>query len=347
MRVIINSPFQATWSERDVKMLKASGYDHHVFHGFANGLLIGAWGILKLMFNRSSRGAVWLHQSAGHASVIPCVFGQFFGQKNIVIAVGADCARFPEINYGLYRKLSTRFTTVLSMKFADLICPVHKRMIGYDYSYCDVKYKRQGVTAFVKGVEGKMFPINNGFSEDKWGCERPLADREVDVLSVFVAGIANRAKLKGADLLLDLAEQNPQWSFRIIGAIGANISVPENCQVISNCTQSQLRAQYNQAKVYVQASMSEGFPNTLAESMACGCFPIGSDVTSLPEIIGEHGLVLRKRDVAQLGDLVQQGLDAIHREEVDPAAISESIFRRFPLQKRTEGLKHAIERVMN
>ena len=92
MRVIINSPFQATWSERDVKMLKASGYDHHVFHGFANGLLIGAWGILKLMFNRSSRGAVWLHQSAGHASVIPCVFGQFFGQKNIVIAVGADCA---------------------------------------------------------------------------------------------------------------------------------------------------------------------------------------------------------------------------------------------------------------
>ena len=42
--------------------------------------------------------------------------------------------------------------------------------------------------------------------------------------------------------------------------------------------------------------------------MLCECIPIGSDVFSIPEIIGDSGFVVKKRNVDALKEIIDQAL---------------------------------------
>lgn len=54
--------------------------------------------------------------------------------------------------------------------------------------------------------------------------------------------------------------------------------------------------------IYINSSWSESFPNALLEAMACGCFPIGSSVGGIPELIshGENGFLFDTKDQQDL-----------------------------------------------
>lgn len=53
---------------------------------------------------------------------------------------------------------------------------------------------------------------------------------------------------------------------------------------------------YNQIDVIAIASDAEGDPRTLIEGMACGCYPVATDVGIVPELVraGGNGLIVRK-----------------------------------------------------
>ena len=291
-RIIINSPFRSTWASRDIEVLQGKEYDVVTTMAFAEGLVRGVF--QTMWFVLRYKRAIWIHQSAGHASVLACLVGRLLGHKNIIIAVGADSACFPEIDYGFYRKWTTRLTTTLSLRYADLVCPVHRSMELYDYTFWNVKHKKQGFKAFIPSLTTPVYPIENGFDSKKWSAVKPHSERAFDAIAVFVVGAANRSVLKGADLVLAVSKRNPDLRFKIIGGVADGAEVPENCTVVSNCSQSELAEHYNDAKLFLQPSITEGFPNTLGEAMACGCFPIGSRVSSIPEIIGAHGFVLNR-----------------------------------------------------
>ena len=345
MNIIINSPFSSSWAARDERALSGSHEHLKLFDGFKKSLLTGATGILALLWKNRRNETIWVHQSAGHASLIPCLFGHFLGHKNIIIAIGTDSACFPEIDYGNYRKWSTRLSTRISFKRADLICPVHESMECYDYDYWDVRHKKQGIKAFIPELKTPFFPIHNGFDRNLWGVDQKWSERKIDVMCVFSLGVKNRSVLKGADLIISIAQRNPSLRFRIIGEAPADFDLPENCEVISNCDQQELRRHYNEAKLFVQASITEGFPNTLCEAMACGCFPIGSNVTAIPAIIQEYGFILNYRDETQLKALIIKALSFLSDSKHSENDISNSIFHRYSLQKRKDNLIWAIQQV--
>lgn len=54
----------------------------------------------------------------------------------------------------------------------------------------------------------------------------------------------------------------------------------------------ELRWFYNAADLFVYPSLGEGFGMTVLEAMACGCPVICSDRTSLPEVVGDAGVLL-------------------------------------------------------
>ncbi|MBV8895738.1 MAG: glycosyltransferase [Acidobacteriaceae bacterium] len=56
--------------------------------------------------------------------------------------------------------------------------------------------------------------------------------------------------------------------------------------------------------IYINSSWSESFPNALLEAMACGCFPIGSNVGGIPELIshGKNGLLFDSNDEQDLAE---------------------------------------------
>jgi glycosyltransferase involved in cell wall biosynthesis len=59
-------------------------------------------------------------------------------------------------------------------------------------------------------------------------------------------------------------------------------------------TQSQLWTLFHRSRVYVSPSLHDGVPNSLLESMACGCFPVAGEVESLREWVrpGVNGLLV-------------------------------------------------------
>jgi glycosyltransferase involved in cell wall biosynthesis len=91
----------------------------------------------------------------------------------------------------------------------------------------------------------------------------------------------------------------------------------------------------------MQLSISEGFPNAICEAMLSGCVPIGSDVAAIPEIIGDTGFILKKRNADMLRELVQKAIGCL---ELDALSVSarERIASRYPLRKRGELLLEAL-----
>ena len=93
---------------------------------------------------------------------------------------------------------------------------------------------------------------------------------------------------------------------------------------------------FSECEFYLQLSMAEGFPNSLCEAMLCECIPIGSNVFSIPEIIGDSGFVLQNRNVDELRRLIQQALNADKNVLKKKAQLR--IAENYTLEKRKEKL---------
>ena len=65
-------------------------------------------------------------------------------------------------------------------------------------------------------------------------------------------------------------------------------------------TDSEIRSLYDQADVFVYPSLYEGFGLPVLEAMACGCPVITSNVSSLPEVVGEAGILVDPYNVEEL-----------------------------------------------
>lgn len=63
---------------------------------------------------------------------------------------------------------------------------------------------------------------------------------------------------------------------------------------------------YNAATVFVYPSLYEGFGMPLLEAMACGTPVIGSDTSSMPEVVGDAGLLVAPGDVDVLAENLER-----------------------------------------
>jgi len=65
------------------------------------------------------------------------------------------------------------------------------------------------------------------------------------------------------------------------------------------------------AQIVVSPSIHDGTPNTLLEAMACGCFPVASDLESIHEWIthGQNGLLMDATRPQSIADAILLGLE--------------------------------------
>ena len=69
---------------------------------------------------------------------------------------------------------------------------------------------------------------------------------------------------------------------------------------------------YQAAEVFVTLSLYEGFGLPILEAMASGTPVVASDSTSLPEVVGEAGILVNPFNIEEvataIGELIQRGI---------------------------------------
>ena len=88
-----------------------------------------------------------------------------------------------------------------------------------------------------------------------------------------------------------------------------------------------LPALYSGAAVFVYPSLYEGFGLPPLEAMACGTPVITSNISSLPEVVGDAGILVDPHDVKGLKDEIEYVLeDSSHRSALSQRGLERSKF---------------------
>lgn len=276
---------------------------------------------------------------AGYHTIVPVLFAKMFNKPCIIVAGGIDAVAFPSVNYGNFNKLLLGKLTALSFKWCSHIAPISDYLVNSEYTYQDNDFKRQGFLYHVKGLKTPYTVVYNGFETKHW-----FAQNEERIKNSFLTIAANlesdsRRKIKGIDMVLEAARLFPEHQFTIIGSNKAQsiFEVPANVTIIPFVPHHELRAIYCKHDFYLQLSMSEGFGNTLAEAMLCGCIPIGANAGAIPFIIDKNGFILMRKEINALKSVFLQAMHSNLKEELRKGA-RQSILERFSIEKRGEAL---------
>ncbi|MCG3166771.1 MAG: hypothetical protein POELPBGB_02553 [Bacteroidia bacterium] len=277
---------------------------------------------------------------ADYHTVLPTLFGKLTGKPCYLILCGTECYSFPSINYGNHNKKLMSMATCFSISNATHVMPVHKSMVLSNYTYSDSDYLQQGYKAFCKNVETPFTEINYGYDSTKFFKSKksnPDSYRDKNsFLTVAVNAKGSTFFRKGIDLIIELAKHCPDYNFTLLGVKDElnHLQLPENITLLPPVPHTELINYYSRHEFYLQLSIAEGFPNALCEAMLCECIPIGSDVFGIPDIIGDTGFILKKKDVAQLKNLVAE---AVKSDKITLAKKArQRIIENFPEEKREE-----------
>ncbi len=283
------------------------------------------------------RADVVVCQFAGYHSYLPVLLAKLFFKPSLIVLGGTDCVGFPSIRYGNFQKALLSTFTKWSCRLADYLSPVHETLMLCDYSYQEDDYSKQGLLFHIPGLKTKYEVICNGYDDKKWFRN---SEKKKNTFITVAADLKMKfsVKLKGIDLILEVAKSFPECEFIIIGAdetleLPANSTNIKRISVVEN---KQLISYYSGAEFYLQLSMSEGFPNALSEAMLCECIPIVSAVGAMPEIAGGIGFVLKSKDVDQLKELIKKALSS-ERSDLSKKA-RERIQKKYPESLRKERL---------
>jgi glycosyltransferase involved in cell wall biosynthesis len=280
---------------------------------------------------------------AGYHSIIPVLFARMFGKPCIIIAGGIDCVSFPSVNYGNFNKFVLGKLTAWSFRFCTYIAPISEYLVNSEYTYQNQDNVRQGFLYHVKGLKTPYSVVYNGFETHQWYWknEKRKSNSFLSIASNLES--QSRRNIKGIDMVIEAAKLFPQYQFTIIGSNHQNsqFEVPNNVQIIPFVAHQKLREIYCEHDYYFQLSMSEGFGNTLAEAMLCGCIPIGANAGAIPFIIGKNGFILQKKDTNELKMLVNTAINSTQKEELRTLA-RQSILDRFSIEKRGLALNKII-----
>jgi len=305
------------------------------------------WLMLKqtLFVMRNTNAAVMVCMFAGYHTLIPVLLAKLLNKPILIIVGGIDGVALPEIRYGNFQKKWLSKITAWSLKNCTHIAPISEYLVQSEYSYCDLAVKKQGIKHLVKDLRTPVTVIYNGFKTERWPLTEP-ARQDLSFLTV-AANLDDRVRLmvKGVDLVLELAALMPEATFTIIGKNNpAQAALPANVTILPFQTQEKLKELYASHRFYLQLSMSEGFGNTLAEAMLCGCIPIGSNAGAIPMVIGDEAFVLKNKEVHQLLQLIHCVLQRTDLQEVR-TQMRNRILEKFSIANREKKLLSLLKEI--
>lgn len=281
---------------------------------------------------------------AGFSSLVPAIFAKITFKKLYIIVAGTDGCSFPDFNYGHFSRYFLSKATCMSLRMATKILPVHISLKEQEYHYYEPGAPIQGYGHFCpKSNKRESYAIPYGFDSEIFVYQKNerLKNSFITVGSVGDDRVIRR---KGFDLIIEAAKLKPELNFTLIGWNMPQDDLPTNIRVLPFSDQKTLIKELNSHQFYLQLSIMEGFPNALGEGMLCGCIPIGSSVSAIPDMIGDNGFILEKKVLADLITILNQSqnLDAEQIRKLESGA-RQSIIDRYSIEFRESELLKIME----
>lgn len=131
----------------------------------------------------------------------------------------------------------------------------------------------------------------------------------------FRAYVRNDIFFRAIPLVL---ERVPQTQFLCPGMVDeqqahrwlADLKISHAVDLLPFQTPQQMAALFRRSVVTVSPTIHDGTPNSLLESMACGCFPVAGNLESIREWItsGLNGLLVNPTSIQELADAIVKAI---------------------------------------
>lgn len=118
------------------------------------------------------------------------------------------------------------------------------------------------------------------------------------------------------------------WLVEEVDRVIAELQLGDAVRFLGGVQNEELVYLYNAARVFVLPSFYEGFGLPPLEAMACGTPVIVSKVSSLPEVVGDAGLLVTPNDAEELAVAMSRvlGDEKLRRELRDKGLVRAQIF---------------------
>lgn len=270
----------------------------------------GIWQLWKLL--RKHQSAIvqtWMY----HANLIGGVSAYLAGVKKIFWGIHHTNLTPEHTKYStmLVAKLCSRLSKRIPTKIiccADSSVEVHKNL-----GYCIQK-----LTAIYNGYDLKKFSVNlvnRQKLKKEWHVENKVTlgivgrfDPLKDHRNLLMA--LSEVKRKNIDFICVLVGRDMHKDNEILMAWIAQQGLHEDIILLGQ--RNDIPDVMNALDIHILCSLSEAFPNVLAEAMACGAPCITTDVGDASAIVGDTGWVVSPSNSTQLANAI---IDACHAIE--------------------------------
>ena len=168
----------------------------------------------------------------------------------------------------------------------------------------------------------------------------------------YILYVGSERPRKNLDRLLDafakLKGEFPELKLVKVGVSGrsekyrkntmkklASLGITEDVIFIDHVSELELAYYYSSAQLLAYPSLYEGFGLPPLEAMTCGCPVVTSNTSSLPEVVGEAGIMVDPHDTDSLAQAMRQVLtDSELRDNMVRKGLEQS--KRFSWEKAAE-----------
>ncbi len=268
-------------------------------------------------------------------SFFPVTLAWLLRKPSVQIIGGFDTANMPDIGYGHQQGGLRRWASRWIMRRASRL------VTNSEYSRGEIAantpFRPEDVTVVHHGVPDPFGSLDTS---------RPRERLALNVGAVDAGTLVQKGQLPFVMAARHLPDVRfvlaGKWLDDAIDRLRA-IAGP-NVEFTGWVSDAELTDLYERAGAYVQPSRHEGFGLAVAEAMLAGCVPVVADVTAMPEVVGDAGVLIASQDPRAVADGVAKALDA---GPAGAAAARERILSTFPLQIRRDGILAAVEAALD
>ncbi len=357
MKIVYIKPNNLSFVRGDEEILLHHFSVMPVLLNQSKGNLIYSLNMLRMCFKLLANGiggrAVFVCWFADYHSALMVFFAKLTGTKSIIFIGGQEAICYWELGKGVYRNKIRALFVKYSLRNATRIIANHKSLIYHENSYYNAENPHiDGVAHYVNGFKADVDIVYNGIDSNKFVRNNAITKQDNLILTVGTMSHLGDFQNKGFDLFIQVAARNPKLEFVLIGLKPSfldwvedtyKVSTIRNLKIIpSYCPHDVLNENYNKAKVFVQASITEGMPNTLSEAMLLGCIPVGSNINGIPDAIGDTGIVVMHRSVEEIEKAIERAL------KMDTSnAARQRVIELFSFEKREKQLVDIFKEITN